>query len=78
MTDCNRIAQQVHELLNEAHEMLLAMTLPGVIDAGRIPNLIARINGCAEEAREAGKANSARHLREAASMLEQESSKTAP
>jgi len=76
MTDREKIDQQVHDLVDEANEILLAMALPGGKDAGEVADLIARMRDCEEQARETGRAKSAQHLREVVNMLEKESTKT--
>ena len=74
MLERDKIDQQVHDLLDEAHETLLEMALPGAKDSAKAGDLASRIRECAAKAEEAGKSKSAEHLREVVTMLEQETS----
>jgi hypothetical protein len=77
MPDLQKIDQQVHDLVDEANVLILSMALTGRKDE-KTAHLIVRMRDCAEQAREAGRDKSARHLREVANMLEEESIENAP
>jgi hypothetical protein len=72
------IDQQVHDLIDEANLLLLEMMLPGGKARTKAAGLVARLLECAERASEAGRDKSAQHLREVASMLDNEASKAGP
>ena len=78
MSDRDKTDQQVHDLLDEANEILLAMALPGAKDLGKVTDLIVRMRDCAEQARAVGKSKCVQHLREVVNMLEKESTKKPP
>jgi len=60
---------RVHDLLGEAHEVILAIAV-GHGDTSRRDDLLTRLRLCEEDARGAGKETSAYDLREAIKVLE--------
>jgi hypothetical protein len=69
------IDQQVHDLVDDANLLLLEMMLPGSKASDKALAMVVRLRECAERASQAGRDQSAQHLREVASVLEKEASK---
>jgi len=65
----DELDQLAHDLLGEAHELILAMALTGRADK-RAADLIARIRSCAVRAHEVGKDKTAQYLNELIIELE--------
>jgi hypothetical protein len=69
MPERPQIDRDIHKLLDEANAVLLTMRLHGASNGHKAADLITRMMACAEEAKNAGREDSARHVRYVAGLL---------
>jgi hypothetical protein len=76
MPDLQEIDKAVHDLLDEVNGLLLKLELSEVTDSSQAAELLDRMRNCAQQAEEAGRMKSAKHLRQVAGIVERWNSKT--
>ena len=69
MPERQQIDRDIHKLLDEANAVLRAMQLHGTTNGNKAADLITRMMACAEQANDAGREDSARHVRYVAGLL---------
>jgi hypothetical protein len=78
MSDFRQIDQAVHDLLDEVNSLLLKLELSESTDASAAADLLVRMRKCAQQAEEAGRVKSAKHLLQVAGIVERWHSESNP
>jgi hypothetical protein len=67
MPDLQEIDKVVHDLLDEVNGLLLELS--EATDGSKAADLLNRMRNCAQQAEEAGRVQSAKHLRQVAGIV---------